>query len=151
VAYDAISCGGVVIYKGKVLLLYKNQNGKYMGWVLPKGALEDNETFKQAALREVKEETGVTGRVLQYLGRTQYNFRGGEDMVSKTVHWYLMTTDSFFCRPQAEEYFADAGFYKPHEAYHLLKYNDEKQIMRKAYADFGEARRARGNCPDKKI
>ncbi|MCL2462649.1 MAG: NUDIX domain-containing protein, partial [Defluviitaleaceae bacterium] len=89
--FEAISCGGVVIYKGKVLLLYKNQNGKYMGWVLPKGTLEDGETFKQAALREVKEETGVTARVLQYLGRTQYNFHGGDDMISKTVHWYLMT------------------------------------------------------------
>jgi ADP-ribose pyrophosphatase YjhB (NUDIX family) len=56
----AVSCGGVVIYKGKVLLLYKNQNGKYMGWVMPKGTLEANETHKQAALREVKEESGVS-------------------------------------------------------------------------------------------
>jgi len=149
--FEAISCGGVVIYKGKVLLLYKNQNGKYMGWVLPKGTLEENETFKQAALREVKEETGVSARVLQYLGRTQYNFRGGEDMISKTVHWYLMTTDSFYCRPQAEEYFADAGFYKPHEAYHLLKYNDEKQIMRKAYSAFNEIKRAHGWGGDENI
>ncbi|MCL2463089.1 MAG: hypothetical protein FWF44_10520, partial [Defluviitaleaceae bacterium] len=53
------------------------------------------------------------------------------------------TTVSFYCRPQAEEYVADAGFYKPHEAYYLLKYNDEKQIMRKAYADFNEMKRSR--------
>ena len=36
---EAVSCGGVVIYKWKILLLYKNQNGRYMGWVLPKGTV----------------------------------------------------------------------------------------------------------------
>jgi len=135
---EAVSCGGVVIHKGKVLLLYKNQNGRYMGWVLPKGTLEQDETFKQTALREVKEETGVTARVVKYLGKTNYNFRGHEEMVNKTVHWYLMTTDSFYCKPQAEEFFCDAGFYKQHEAYHLLKFHDEKQILRRAFIDYNE-------------
>ncbi len=135
---SAISCGGVVIHKSKVLLLYKNQNGRYMGWVMPKGTIEGGETHKQTALREVKEETGVTARIVKYIGKTEYSFRGYEDMVLKTVHWYLMTTDSFFCKPQAEEYFADVGFYKQHEAYHLLKFYDEKQIMRKAFQEYEE-------------
>ena len=34
---EAVSCGGVVIFRGKVLLLYKNYKNKYEGWVLPKG------------------------------------------------------------------------------------------------------------------
>ena len=50
---EAVSCGGVVIYKWKILLLYKNQNGRYMGWVLPKGTVEEGETYRQTALREV--------------------------------------------------------------------------------------------------
>ena len=33
---EAVSCGGVVIFRGKVLLLYKNYKNKYEGWVLPK-------------------------------------------------------------------------------------------------------------------
>ena len=140
---EAISCGGVVIYKGKVLLLYKNQNGKYMGWVMPKGTLESGETYKQTALREVREETGVNARIIQYIGKTQYNFRGNDEIINKTVYWYLMTTDSFYCKPQTEEYFADAGFYKQHEAYHLLKFHDEKQIMRKAYTDYNDLKRAK--------
>ena len=138
---EAISCGGVVIYKGKVLLLYKNQNGRYMGWVMPKGTLESGETYKQTALREVREETGVNASILQYIGKTQYNFRGNDDIVNKTVYWYLMTTDSFYCKPQAEEYFADVGFYKQHEAYHLLKFHDEKQILRKAYSEYNGLKR----------
>ena len=57
---EATSCGGVVIFRGKILVLYKNYKNKYEGWVLPKGTVEPGEEFKETALREVKEETGVT-------------------------------------------------------------------------------------------
>lgn len=107
---EAVSRGGVVIYKWKILLLYKNQNGRYMGWVLPKGTVEDGETFKQTALREVKEESGATGEIIKYVGKTQYSFKGNEDTVNKTVHWYLMSADSFYCKPQSEEFFCRRRF-----------------------------------------
>lgn len=135
---EAVSCGGVVIHDGKVLLLYKNQNGRYMGWVLPKGTVEPGETYQQTALREVKEETNSDAEIVKYIGKTQYTFRGNEDIVSKTVHWYLMVTDSFDCNPQAEEFFVDAGFYKQHEASYLLKFHDEKQMMRRAFMEYNQ-------------
>ena len=139
---SAISCGGVVIFRNKVLLLYKNQNGRHVGWVLPKGALEDGETYKSAAIREVLEESGVNARVRKYIGKTSYSFYTScaeeREKISKSVYWYLMSTDSFTCTPQAEEYFADVGFYKKHEAYHLLKYQDERQIMTKAFAEYNQ-------------
>ena len=135
---EAVSCGGVVIHDGKVLLLYKNQNGRYMGWVLPKGTVEPGETYQQTALREVKEETNSDAEIVKYIGKTQYTFRGNEDIVSKTVHWYLMVTDSFDCKPQAEEFFVDAGFYKQHEASYLLKFHDEKQMMRSAFMEYNQ-------------
>ena len=135
---EAVSCGGVVIHDGKVLLLYKNQNGRYMGWVLTKGTVEPGETYQQTALREVKEETNSDAEIVKYIGKTQYTFRGNEDIVSKTVHWYLMVTDSFDCKPQAEEFFVDAGFYKQHEASYLLKFHDEKQMMRRAFMEYNQ-------------
>ena len=135
---EAVSCGGVVIHDGKVLLLYKNQNGRYMGWVLPKGTVEPGETYQQTALREVKEETNSDAEIVKYIGKTQYTFRGNEDIVSKTVHWYLMVTDSFDCKTQAEEFFVDAGFYKQHEASYLLKFHDEKQMMRRAFMEYNQ-------------
>jgi len=137
---EAVSCGGVVFHRGKVLLLYKNQNQRFMGWVLPKGTVETGESYKQAALREVSEEAGVNAEIMKYIGKTEYNFRGYEDIVNKTVHWYLMSAGSFTCKPQTEEHFCDAGFYKQHEAFHLLKFNDEKQIMQRAYHELDKNR-----------
>ena len=39
-------------------------------------------------------------------------------------------------RPQRDEYFVDSGFYKFHEAYHLLRFSNEKQILEKAYNEY---------------
>ena len=43
---EATSCGGVVIFRGKILLLYKNYKNRYEGWVLPKGTVEPGEEYK---------------------------------------------------------------------------------------------------------
>ncbi len=147
---ETVSCGGVVFHKGKVLLLYKNQSNRYSGWVMPRGTMEKNETMEQTALRELEEEAGVKGTIVKYLDKTEYSFKGNDEIINKTVHWFLMTTDSFYCKPQAEEYFTDAGFYKQHEAFYLLKFHDEKQIMRKAYKEYNEYRRNK-NFGNKKL
>ncbi len=139
---EATSCGGVVIFRGKVLVLYKNYKNKYEGWVLPKGTVEEGEDYKETALREVKEETGVTAQIIKYVGRSQYTFSVPSDVVDKEVHWYLMMADSYYSKPQKEEYFEDSGYYKFHEAYHLLKFSNEKQILEKAYAEYMELKRS---------
>ena len=133
---EAVSCGGVVIYRGKILLLYKNYRGRYEGWVLPKGTVEKGEEYPETALREVKEETGVHGSIVKYIGKSEYTFTVPEDVVDKDVHWYLMRADSYFSKPQREEYFLDSGYYKYHEAYHLLKFSNEKQILEHAYNEY---------------
>ena len=56
--------------------------------------------------------------------------------MSKDVHWYLMMSDSYYSKPQREEYFVDSGYYKFHEAYHLLKFSNEKQILERAYNEY---------------
>lgn len=58
---EATSCGGVVIFRGKILLLYKNYKNKYEGWVLPKGTVEAGEEYPDTATREVLEETRGEG------------------------------------------------------------------------------------------
>ena len=138
---EATSCGGVVIFRGKILLLYKNYRNKYEGWVLPKGTVESGEKHVETALREVFEESGVKATVMKYIGKSEYRFTIPDDVVEKEVHWYLMIADSYYSKPQREEYFVDSGFYKYHEAYHLLKFANEKQILEKAYAEYQELKR----------
>ena len=133
---EATSCGGVVIFRGKILLLYKNYKNRYEGWVLPKGTVEEGEEYEDTALREVKEESGANGHIMKYIGKSQYTFNVTNDVVNKDVHWYLMIADSYYSKPQKEEFFEDSGFYKYHEAYHLLKFSNERQILEKAYNEY---------------
>lgn len=139
---EAISCGGVVIHRGKILTLYKSYKNKYEGWVLPKGTVEDGETFQETAVREVLEETGVHASIIKYVGKSQYNFNIPGNMVEKEVHWFLMMSDSYYSKPQREEYFLDSGYYKFHEAYHLLKFSNERQILETAYNEYLDLRKS---------
>ena len=138
---EAVSCGGVVIFRGKILVLYKNMHNRYEGWVLPKGTVEPGESHEDTALREVMEEAGVNARILDYIGTSEYTFSVFDDNVKKEVHWYLMTADSYDSTPQKEEFFVDSGYYKFHEAYHLLKFQNEKNIVEKAYLKYKTLKR----------
>lgn len=133
---EATSCGGVVIFRGKILLLYKNVRNKYEGWVLPKGTVKEGEEHSETALREVMEETGVKASIIKYIGKSQYTFSTLKEEVVKDVHWFLMMSDSYYSKPQREEFFVDSGYYKYHEAYHLLKFSNEKQILEMAYNEY---------------
>ena len=139
---EATSCGGVVIFRGKILLLYKNYKNKYEGWVLPKGTVEEGEEFNETALREVKEETDVSASIIKYVGKSQYTFNTPQDTVVKNVHWYLMMADSYYSKPQREEFFLDSGYYKFHEAYLLLKFSNEKQILDRAYSEYVDLKKS---------
>ena len=57
-------------------------------WTFPKGKLDKGETFEQAALREVWEETGMYCEVLRFVGTTNYTHRKGKP---KIVAYYLMS------------------------------------------------------------
>ena len=64
-----ISAGGIIVYNEKILLL-KKRNGSFC---LPKGHLEYGETLEETAVREVKEETNIDGKVLFYIGDMRYS------------------------------------------------------------------------------
>lgn len=138
---EATSCGGVVIFRGKILLLYKNYKNRYEGWVLPKGTVEEGEEYKETAIREVEEETKARASIIKYIDKSQYSFNTPYNKVIKDVHWYLMMAESFYSKPQKEEHFMDSGYYKYNEAYHLLRFSNEKQILEKAYKKYIDLKR----------
>ena len=126
---EEISSGGVIIF-GNTILLLKKFN---VDWVLPKGRIEKNETIRQAALREVLEESGVKAEIVKYIGMVYYKYRNlkKDEMVYKTVHWYLMKTNSMNCTPQKSEGFVDAKFVHIDRVKDLVKYEDEKKVILK--------------------
>jgi ADP-ribose pyrophosphatase YjhB (NUDIX family) len=85
-----VSAGGLVVREGQVLLVkVENLQGE-IRWTFPKGHLEPGEGARQAALREVEEETGWACRILEPLTTARYHFfRKGRE-VAKQVKWYLM-------------------------------------------------------------
>ena len=139
---EAVSCGGVVIYRGKILVLYRNFRNKFDGWVLPKGTVEQGEEHTETALREVHEESGAQAENMGYIGKSHYSFSTGCKEIEKDVHWYLMRGTSYYSKPQREESFTDSGFYKYNEAYHLLKFDNEKNILEKAYTMYMKLKRS---------
>ncbi|MCX5797156.1 MAG: NUDIX domain-containing protein [Elusimicrobia bacterium] len=85
-----ISAGGLVVREGKVLLVkVENLEGE-VRWTFPKGHLEAGEGPRQAALREVEEETGWACRIQAPLTTARYRFLRHGREVSKQVRWYLM-------------------------------------------------------------
>jgi len=78
------SAGAVVIHDGRCLLLRRGR-----AWSFPKGHVEPGETAEDAALREVREETGLEIALLGYVGATRYEFRSdGGRLNLKHVSWF---------------------------------------------------------------
>lgn len=85
------SCGGAVIavrdgVPHVALIATRNKSR----WGLPKGAIDSGETPEAAALREVKEETGLEAKIVRLLDTIEYFFRAGDVLIHKTVTFYLM-------------------------------------------------------------
>ncbi|MEL6134759.1 MAG: NUDIX domain-containing protein [Bacteroidota bacterium] len=95
------AAGGLVINeRGEYLCIY-NRNR----WTLPKGGVEWREPVEEAAVREVKEETGLQNvQLTGPLTKTYHTFRRRRKWVLKTTHWYYMQASSEESLiPQAEE------------------------------------------------
>ena len=125
------SAGGVV-YR-------KNENGKLeillirvrSRWSFPKGNIEKGEPKDQAALREVKEETGVDAEIVSYLGEVDYWYNSGLTRIHKFVYYYLMKYIGGDIVPQKEE-IDEAKFHPIEEVEKLLSYPTDKKIFERA-------------------
>jgi 8-oxo-dGTP diphosphatase len=79
------AAGGVVVRDGLVLLVHRPA---YDDWTLPKGKLDEDESWEDGALREVEEETGLACELGEEAGRTRYVDARGR---SKEVRYFRMT------------------------------------------------------------
>ena len=88
------SAGGLVLdLDGEVplgaLIGRTDRRGRLL-WSLPKGHIEVGETAEQAAIREVAEETGITGEILAELGTIDFWFVAEGRRIHKTVRHFLL-------------------------------------------------------------
>ena len=94
------AAGGVVSNnKGERLLIYRLKK-----WDLPKGKLDKGETFKKAAKREVKEETGVQVKLKRSITTTWHTYTIRDNLILKRNKWYAMDSqDDSAMKPQKGE------------------------------------------------
>ncbi len=95
------AAGGIVMREhvaGRVEIacIYRESRGD---WTFPKGKLDPGETFEEAALREVHEETGMHCSIVRFVGTTNYTHRKGRP---KIVAYYLMQVDQGEFSPNDE-------------------------------------------------
>ncbi len=85
------SAGGLVLDERRRVLLIRARDLRGQPvWTLPKGALAPGETSAEAALREVREETGYRCELERELAPVTYWFRRDGRQIKKTVRWFLM-------------------------------------------------------------
>jgi 8-oxo-dGTP pyrophosphatase MutT (NUDIX family) len=89
-----VSAGGVVYRRTaggvEVALAARRTRRGELAWGLAKGEIEPDETPEQAALREVREETGLEAEIEAPLGDTRYVYVWEGVRIRKVVHFFLM-------------------------------------------------------------
>jgi ADP-ribose pyrophosphatase YjhB (NUDIX family) len=126
------SAGGVVvrlIEGAPHILLIRDP---YRKWGLPKGHLEAGEGFPEAALREVREETGLDDlRLGPDLGEIDWTFRKENRLIHKYCRFYLMTSPEGDPFPEVSEGITECRWLPVHEAVRTVAYDNARIVLRR--------------------
>jgi len=130
-----LSAGGVIYRRNsdnfEIALIHVRSR-----WGLPKGHIEEGERVEEAALREVREETGLEGKLVRKLGDFRYSYRdkgtGGEPIrIYKRVFFYLMRYVRGDVRDHDHEA-DDARWFAIEQAIKMLKFATERKMVHRA-------------------
>ena len=128
----AFSAGGVVFKEGadefKFLIIKPTGTDR---WQFPKGLINDGESSKETAVREVAEEGGVDTEIISKLGITRYFFVWEGKKIFKTVTFYLMRYIKNTGKGHDKE--VDEAIFLPFDgAYEKLTFKDDKRFLKQA-------------------
>jgi 8-oxo-dGTP pyrophosphatase MutT (NUDIX family) len=136
------SAGGLVVRDGEILLISTREGRR---WQLPKGHLEHGETSPEAAVRETREETGVTGRVIATLPPVEYWFNERGVRIHKRVDYYLLVFVSGDAADYDRKEVSGAAWFSWDDGLERLTFANERRVVEAARAletsSVGEANR----------
>ena len=132
-----LCAGGFVIRDGRVLAL-RRWNGV---WLPPKGHIDPGETMIEAAVREIREETGLAVESGGILGETAYTHAEDGQPHQKRVHWFLMFAGPGEVNPEAGM-FTGFRWLGPDEL-DIFTFAHDRELARRALA-FAAAEREDG-------
>lgn len=130
-----VSAGGVMYRKHgdeiQIALIHVRNR-----WGLPKGHVEEGERIEETALREVREETGLEGRLVRKLGDIRYAYRdktkdGEAIRIYKRVHFYLLRYLKGDVRDHDHEV-DEARWFPMDEVIKNLKFATERKMVHRA-------------------
>lgn len=125
----AYSAGGVIYrYDGTGLEVALIATQRASRWGLPKGHVRRGETAEAAAVREIAEETGLSGDVERHLATIEYWFRAGSTRIHKYVDLFLVRYTSGVLVPQEAEV-DDVRWFTLAEALELASFARERDVL----------------------
>jgi 8-oxo-dGTP pyrophosphatase MutT (NUDIX family) len=125
------SAGGITYREvdGQMMVvLIATKEGKV--WGLPKGQIEEGEEPTAAALREVREETGLTSELVADLGHIEYWYRDSDSKIlfHKFVHFFLLRYTSGDVSQHGWEV-DEARWFPVEDALDKISYDDEREVL----------------------
>jgi 8-oxo-dGTP diphosphatase len=129
-----VSSGGVIFRKNDdsmEIALVAVKDGKV--WCLPKGIINKGEEPDETAIREVSEETGLKGRIIEKLGEINYWYylKEEEAKCRKTVHFYLLEYEGGDISKHDWEV-DKAAWFQIDDALKIASHKNERDIIEKA-------------------
>lgn len=127
------SAGGLVVEQETmraVIIGRRNTRGRLL-WSLPKGHLEEGESPTEAAIREVREETGLVGEIVGELGVIDFWFQQERTTIHKTVHHFLILAREGELTAQEGEV-DEIAWVALDQVAKRLTHDDERQLIAKA-------------------
>lgn len=132
---EETSAGGLVVDRlpspTQVLLISRYDRRNRLIWSFPKGHVEFGESNQMAALREVREETGIDAQIVDQLGVIDFSFTADDRRIHKTVHHFLMVSTGGSLSDEDPEV-ESVAWIALDNAVERLAYADERKLFHKA-------------------
>ncbi|MFT4147976.1 MAG: NUDIX hydrolase [Micrococcaceae bacterium] len=143
---EEVSAGGIMVDfesdEAFVAVICRTNRGGKKEWCLPKGHVESGEELEDTALREVEEETGISGLIVDSLGTVEYSFVVDGMRIHKTVYHFLMKkTGGYLTIENDPDQEADDAKWIPlYELKNHLSFPNEKRMLTKAYEIYEQSK-----------